>query len=105
MFVLIVILFAFTIFAFVVTNKGADEVLSNRGYKEYRLGDYSDWLQKRVNSAKNWNKIQSCLIDGKICSSFAEKYVKDTVEQFYQENLSALQVWLEWISVFRFCLI
>ncbi|KAA0043105.1 tetraspanin-8 [Cucumis melo var. makuwa] len=91
MFVLIVILFAFTIFAFVVTNKGAGEVLSNRGYKEYRLGDYSGWLQKRVNNNKNWNKIKSCLIDGKICSTFADKYIKDTVEQFYQENLSALQ--------------
>ncbi|CAL8990874.1 unnamed protein product [Prunus brigantina] len=91
MFLLIVVLFAFTIFAFVVTNKGAGKVVSGKGYKEYRLGDYSNWLQKRVNSTKNWNKIKSCLIDSKVCSTFQDKYVKDTITDLYKENLSALQ--------------
>ncbi|KAM0986197.1 hypothetical protein ACFX13_013656 [Malus domestica] len=91
MFLLIVVLFAVTIFAFAVTNKGAGKVLSNRGYKEYKLGDYSQWLQKRVNSTKNWNKIKSCLIDSKVCSNFRDKYANDTIQTFYSENLSALQ--------------
>ncbi|KDP38757.1 hypothetical protein JCGZ_04110 [Jatropha curcas] len=91
MFLLIVLLFCFTIFAFVVTNKGAGKVLSDKGYKEYRLGDYSNWLQKRVNNTKNWNKIKSCLIDGKVCSSFKEKYLNDTVQDLYKEHLSAIQ--------------
>ncbi|KAI4376277.1 hypothetical protein MLD38_014059 [Melastoma candidum] len=91
MFLLILLLFAFTVFTFVVTNKGAGEVLSGRGYKEYRLGDYSNWLQKRVNSSSNWNKIRSCLVDSKVCSGFASKYLNDTVNEFYLENLSALQ--------------
>ncbi|QCD80460.1 tetraspanin-8-like [Vigna unguiculata] len=91
MFLLIVILFAFTIFAFVVTNKGAGEVVSNRGYKEYRLGDYSNWLQKRVNNAKTWNRIKSCLQSGKVCTEFHEKFLNDTVNDLYKENLSALQ--------------
>ncbi|KAK4759781.1 hypothetical protein SAY87_022912 [Trapa incisa] len=91
MFLLIVILFCFTIFAFVVTNKGAGEVLSGKGYKEYRLGDYSNWLQKKVNNTKNWNKIKSCLIDSKVCSSFSDKYLSDTASQFYSENLSPIQ--------------
>ncbi|KAK7388431.1 hypothetical protein VNO78_23247 [Psophocarpus tetragonolobus] len=92
MFVLIVLLFAFTIFAFVVTNKGAGEVVSNRGYKEYRLGDYSNWLQKRVNNSNTWNRIKSCLQSGKICNDFQSKFLNDTtVNQFYAENLSALQ--------------
>ncbi|KAK4797482.1 hypothetical protein SAY86_029808 [Trapa natans] len=91
MFLLIVILFCFTIFAFAVTNKGAGEALSGKGYKEYRLGDYSNWLQKRVNNSKNWNKIKSCLIDSKVCSSFSYKYLNDTVEKFYYENLSPIQ--------------
>jgi len=91
MFLLIVILFCFTIFAFVVTNKGAGEVVSGRGYKEYRLGDYSNWLQKRVNSTKNWKKIRSCLVDSKVCSTFADKYVGETVDQFYNQHLSSVQ--------------
>uniref|UniRef100_A0A2P2JER7 Uncharacterized protein MANES_14G163700 n=1 Tax=Rhizophora mucronata TaxID=61149 RepID=A0A2P2JER7_RHIMU len=91
MFLLIVLLFCFTIFAFVVTNKGAGEALSGKGYKEYKLGEYSHWLQKRVNNTKNWNKIKSCLADSKICSDFNDKYLRDTVSQFYKEQLSAIQ--------------
>ena len=92
MFLLIVILFCFTIFAFVVTNKGAGEALSGRGYKEYRLGDYSNWLQKRVNSTKNWRRIKSCLQDGKVCQKFADDRASETVEDFYKEHLSPIQV-------------
>ncbi|KAL6189162.1 hypothetical protein ACLB2K_040552 [Fragaria x ananassa] len=92
MFLLIVVLFGYTIFAFAITNKGASNVLSGKGYKEYKLGDYSHWLQKRVNSTKNWNKIKSCLIDSKVCSNFQDKYLNDTLTEFYVENLSALQV-------------
>ncbi|CAK7338098.1 unnamed protein product [Dovyalis caffra] len=91
MFLLIVVLFCFTIFAFVVTNKGAGEVLSGKGYKEYKLGDYSNWLQKRVTSEKNWRKIKSCLIDAKVCNDFQQRYMNDTVQELYTRHLSALQ--------------
>ncbi|XP_057514263.1 tetraspanin-7-like [Actinidia eriantha] len=91
MFLLILVLFCFTIFAFVVTNKGAGEVVSDKGYKEYRLGDYSDWLQKRVNSTKNWNKIRSCLIDSKVCKSLIDDGSNTPVETFYKKRLSAIQ--------------
>ncbi|KAI4295000.1 hypothetical protein MLD38_040728 [Melastoma candidum] len=91
MFLLIVLLFCFTIFAFVITNKGAGKALSGKGYKEYRLADYSNWLQKRVNNTKNWNRIKSCLMDGKLCSSFSDKYMNDTMEKFYSEELTSLQ--------------
>ncbi|XP_057967110.1 tetraspanin-8-like [Malania oleifera] len=91
MFLLIVLLFCFTIFAFVVTNKGAGEVLSGKGYKEYRLGEYSNWLQDRVNNGKNWNRIKSCLHDSKVCQSMANGVANDTVQQFYLEHLSSIQ--------------
>ncbi|KAI8018481.1 Tetraspanin-8 [Camellia lanceoleosa] len=91
MFLLIVILFCFTIFAFVVTNKGVGEVVSGKGYKEYRLGDYSNWLQKRVNSTKNWNKIKSCLQDSKVCKSLIDDGSNTTADEFYLEHLSAIQ--------------
>lgn len=90
MFLLIVLLFCFTIFAFVVTNKGAGKTISERGYKEYRLGDYSGWLQKRVNSDKNWNKIRSCLQDSKVCKSLIDDG-STPVNDFYRSHLSAIQ--------------
>ncbi|GMH16620.1 hypothetical protein Nepgr_018461 [Nepenthes gracilis] len=90
MFLLIILLFCFTIFAFVVTHKGVGEVLSGKGYKEYRLGDYSNWLQKRVNNTKNWTKIKSCLIDGKVCRGLnGENHT--TASQFFAKELSPIQ--------------
>ncbi|KAK7291918.1 hypothetical protein RIF29_07472 [Crotalaria pallida] len=92
MFLLIILLFAFTVFAFVVTNKGAGEEISGKGYKEYRLGDYSNWLQKRVNDPKHWNRIKSCLQSGDLCKkNFAVRYQNDDVNKFFTEKLSALQ--------------
>ncbi|KAE8665325.1 Tetraspanin-9 [Hibiscus syriacus] len=88
---LIVLGIVFTIFAFAVTNKGAGQALSERGYKEYRLGDYSDWLQKRVTDRKNWNKINSCLADSKVCTDFHDKYLNTSLTEFYQAHLSAIQ--------------
>jgi len=90
MFILILLLFCFTIFAFVVTNKGAGQAVSGKGYKEYRLGDYSHWLQKRVTDTKNWNKIRSCLIDGKACQTLIAQNTP-SVDQFSSEDLSPIQ--------------
>lgn len=90
MFLLIVLLFCFTVFAFVVTNRGAGEAVSGRGYKEYRLGDYSHWLQKRVGSDKNWGRIRSCLVDAKVCRSLQQRNL--TWSEFVIDNLSPVQV-------------
>ncbi|XP_008789800.2 tetraspanin-7 [Phoenix dactylifera] len=89
MFLLIVLLFCFTVFAFVVTNRGAGEIVSGRGYKEYRLGDYSHWLQKRVENEGNWRKIRSCLQDSNVCKSLQEK--NQTLDEFINNNLSPTQ--------------
>ncbi|KAG6499302.1 tetraspanin-8-like [Zingiber officinale] len=89
MFILIVVLTVFTVFAFVVTNKGAGEVTSNRGYKEYRLGDYSHWLQKRVENSKNWARIRACLSEAKVCQSLRES--NQTFDQFISDNLSPIE--------------
>ncbi|XP_010927974.1 tetraspanin-8 [Elaeis guineensis] len=89
MFLLIVVLFCFTVFAFVVTNPGAGEVVSGRGYKEYRLGDYSHWLQKRVDDDGNWRKIRSCLQEGKVCQRMEER--NQTLDEFINNHLSPIQ--------------
>ncbi|RLN33905.1 senescence-associated protein [Panicum miliaceum] len=89
MFVLIVAAFCLTVFAFAVTNRGAGEAVSDRGYKEYRLGDYSNWLQRRVESTKNWNRIRSCLQDSKVCKSMQEK--RATFADFMRSDLSPIE--------------
>ncbi|GLJ14750.1 hypothetical protein SUGI_0239170 [Cryptomeria japonica] len=82
MFFLIVLLLCFTIVAFVVTNKGAGHSVEKNGYKEYRLGDYSKWLQKQVEKSSNWNKIRSCIQDSKVCNNVTGES---------QKKLSAIQ--------------
>lgn len=90
MFLLIFLLFVFTIFAFVVTNKGAGQAVSGKGYKEYRLGDYSNWLQNRVNNPTYWNDIKSCLSDGKFCNGLDAAY--PTQAAFNSASLTPIEV-------------
>lgn len=89
MFLLIVLLFVFTIFAFVVTNPGAGSAVSGKGFKEYKLGDYSHWMQKRVDNPKYWTKIKSCLADAKVCSDL-KKYT--SAATFNKAKLTPLEV-------------
>ncbi|XAR51261.1 hypothetical protein NMG60_11005836 [Bertholletia excelsa] len=89
MFLLIVGLICFTAFTIVVTNKGVGQAISGRGYKEYRLGDYSNWLRKYVVNAKNWGKIKSCLADAGVCSGLSED--GESAERFYRRSLSPTQ--------------
>ncbi|KAI4985057.1 hypothetical protein ZWY2020_017687 [Hordeum vulgare] len=58
LFILIALLLVFTALAFVV---------SGCGYREYRLGEYFTWLQRRVEDADKWARIRSCLRDGSVC--------------------------------------
>lgn len=92
LFFLILAIVAFTIFAFIVTNKGAGHAVSDKGFKEYRLGDYSTWLQRHVvNKPAYWRKIKSCLIHAKVCKSLQEDNRAISLSSFYQENLSPIQ--------------
>lgn len=88
LFVMIVGLLAFTIFALVVTNKGIGKAISNQGYKDYRFGDYSKWLQKNVLNEKHWSKIKSCLSDSHVCSTIV---ASKTLEEFYRAHVTPLE--------------
>ena len=77
MFLLILLLFVFTVFAFVVTNKSAGDFVKDKGYKEYKLGDYSTWLRHQMNVTSNWNKVQSCLVEAKFCDKLRDKYTSE----------------------------
>ncbi|XP_043699429.1 tetraspanin-8 [Telopea speciosissima] len=90
-FVLILGLFVFTVFSIAVTNKGVGKVISGRGYKDYRLGDYSNWLQKHVVNGSKWVKIKSCLVESQVCTSLGNDVENLQADHFYQMNLSPLQ--------------
>ncbi|KAL5979710.1 Tetraspanin-8 [Asimina triloba] len=53
MFLLIVLAFCFTVFAFVVTNMGIGKAIPGQGYKECCLSHYSHWLYNMVIDNKN----------------------------------------------------
>ncbi|XP_074317233.1 tetraspanin-8-like [Silene latifolia] len=82
--------FIFTAFVFFVTNKGVGQAVSGVGYKEYKIGDYSHWLQKHVVNGKNWDEIRSCLVDAKVCKSLDVVYDKHG-DDFLKFHLSPIQ--------------
>ncbi|KAF8389850.1 hypothetical protein HHK36_024367 [Tetracentron sinense] len=90
MFLIIIGLFAFTFVAFVLTNKGAGKAISGKGYKDYRLGDYSNWLQNHVVNGKKWNGFKNCLSDSRVCRNLGRDDHQNALE-FSQRNLSPIQ--------------
>lgn len=91
MFLFIIALFCFTVIAYAMTIKGAGEVVSNQGFKEYQLGDYSNWLQRAVDNSANWQRIKICIQDAKICKNLADDSINETAPEFYDKNLSAIE--------------
>ncbi|XP_020590769.1 tetraspanin-8-like [Phalaenopsis equestris] len=90
MFVMIVGLFCITVFSIVVANKGVGEAVSGKGYKEYKLGDYSNWLQNRVGDFQSWRRIKSCLIDARVCGGL-QLLVFQNSNDLYSPALSSIQ--------------
>ncbi|XP_021855318.1 tetraspanin-8 [Spinacia oleracea] len=80
----------FSVFVFMVTNKGAGKAVSGVGFEEYRVGDFNHWLQKHVVNGNNWVQIRSCLVDTKICGSLDRVYTNDGAD-FLKNNLSPIQ--------------
>lgn len=77
-------------FAFVVTNAKAGEVVSGQGFRNYRVGDYSNWLQQQVNSTSNWAAISSCIAASGVCPALGVKYTTQTA--LLTSNLTPTEV-------------
>ncbi|OMO60917.1 Tetraspanin/Peripherin [Corchorus capsularis] len=89
--IMVVIIFAltgFTIFIVVVTNKGVARRISGLGFREYRLDDYSGWLQHNFVSGQNWDRIRSCLSDSNVCKTI---HSEATFSGFIKQRLSSIQ--------------
>eukprot|EP00244_Chara_vulgaris_P014294 TRINITY_DN885_c1_g2_i2.p1 TRINITY_DN885_c1_g2~~TRINITY_DN885_c1_g2_i2.p1 ORF type:complete len:265 (-),score=14.67 TRINITY_DN885_c1_g2_i2:37-831(-) len=84
---LLLLLTAFTIFTFVVTNESAGKSATSTGVAQNSLGDYSTWLQKRVEDKEIWGRIKGCLSDMNVCGHLAEQH-PDTIKEV---KLTALE--------------
>ncbi|XP_040953240.1 tetraspanin-8-like [Gossypium hirsutum] len=69
--VMLLCLIGFTVFVFLITNNDAGKVFSEKEFfvKERKTMDFSHWLQNHFVNDKNWNRIKSCLIDARVCTS------------------------------------
>ena len=71
MLLLLLLVFCFTVFAFVVTYNGAGGSIASKGLKEVHLGSYSSWLQTQVNRDSVWAKIRACVAGSHACRDVA----------------------------------
>ncbi|XP_047318598.1 tetraspanin-3-like [Impatiens glandulifera] len=93
MFLIIVALLGFIIFAYAVTDKGSGRAVLNRSYLEYHLEDYSGWLSDRVVDPGYWVSIRSCIRGSRICARMGRQIygVPESPDLFYQRNLNPIQ--------------
>ncbi|GAA0140437.1 scaffold/adaptor protein [Lithospermum erythrorhizon] len=93
MFVIIVTLIGFVIFAYSVTGRGSGRPVMNRVYLEYYLQDYSGWLEERVTSESYWGEISSCIRESHACPKLKRTIngVPEPAEMFYLRKLTPIQ--------------
>jgi len=91
MFLLLLAYLVFIIFAFAVAGKGHGHSVPGTGFEEYKLNDFSTWLQDRVKSSGSWNNIRSCVRDAGVCRKLGQKSMYESSAGFYQEHLTPIQ--------------
>ncbi|CAN6448680.1 unnamed protein product [Victoria cruziana] len=69
-FLLIVATIGFTAWVFLLTNEEASRTAST-----YGLGDYSHWLQRRVEDEASWGKIKVCLMESRVCGIMDDIFI------------------------------
>jgi hypothetical protein len=62
---------------------------TGRGFRDHRIGDYSGWLRRRVEDARNWRGIRSCLAGAGLCWRLQKNR---TLDEFVADKLSPVQV-------------
>lgn len=87
MLLLIAALLCVTAFGFAVTGGGGGTQVPGRLYMEYRLGDYSGWLRKRVSEDKYWTAARACVVGSRACAELAMWTPLD----YLQKDLTPIQ--------------
>ncbi|XVE54612.1 hypothetical protein DITRI_Ditri03aG0095800 [Diplodiscus trichospermus] len=88
MVLVILALTGLTLFVIVVTNKGVARKIAGLGFSEYRLEDYSGWLQHNFVKNNKWDQIRSCLSDSHVCKTL---HSHATFSGFIKQKFSSIQ--------------
>ncbi|WOL04628.1 tetraspanin-6 [Canna indica] len=84
---LIAALLGLIAFGFAVTGGGRGVEVAGRVYHEYRLGDYSGWLRRRITEPRYWDAALACVVGSKTCAKIALWTPLD----YLQRDLSPIQ--------------
>lgn len=95
---LVAFLLGLTAFGFAVTAGGGGAQVYGRPYREYRVTDYSAWLQKRMQDDRYWRPALACVVGSKACP----KIQNWTPMDYLQHDLTPIQVFSS-CCCFCFC--
>lgn len=88
MLLLIVALLGITVFGLAVTaGGGGGRQVPGRPYQEFRITDYSAWLQKHVEVDRYWHPALACVVGSRACPKIASWTPLD----YLQHNLTPIQ--------------
>jgi hypothetical protein len=87
---LVAFLLGLTAFGFAVTAGGGGAQVYGRPYREYRVTDYSAWLQKRMQDDRYWRPALACVVGSKACP----KIQNWTPMDYLQHDLTPIQVYI-----------
>ncbi|TVU37055.1 hypothetical protein EJB05_19022 [Eragrostis curvula] len=87
MLLLVVALLGMTVFGLAVTAGGGGRQVPGRPYREFRVTDYSAWLQKHVEVEHFWRPALACVVGSRACSKIAAWTPLD----YLQHNLTPIQ--------------
>ncbi|KAJ1287308.1 hypothetical protein BS78_03G421100 [Paspalum vaginatum] len=87
MLLLVVALLGITVFGMAVTAGGGGRQVPGRPYQEFRITDYSAWLQKHVQADRYWRPALACVVGSRACPKIANWTPLD----YLQHSLTPIQ--------------
>ncbi|KAK9271734.1 hypothetical protein L1049_002097 [Liquidambar formosana] len=89
MVLLIIGVLVFTVLGLIVTHGGSDgHLMLQKGYDEYQIKQFSDWMQSYVLANEYWSTSKSCFVEFSLCDDL-DKLISNLPAQDYMENFPA----------------